>query len=206
MNRFFFGAAIAALSISIPVAADAQRNRNNDNAAAAPVILIVDTEKVLTECNACRAATTQLEQQGQQLQQRVQQLRAPLQTESQSIQTALNALSGRQPDAALQARITAFQNKENAANQELNGRQQTLRSIQVHVSQQLGDALGPILEQMRAQRNALVVMGKNATLASATNIEITNEVLTALNASTPSVQVTPMPQQPQQPASQPQGR
>jgi outer membrane protein len=206
MNRFFFGAALAALSLSIPAAADAQRNRNNNVAVAAPVILIVDTEKVLTDCNACRAATSQLETQGQQLQQRAQQLRAPLQSEGQGIQTALNALNGRQPDAALQARITAYQNKENAANQELQGRQNTLRSIQVHVSQQLGDALGPIIERMRNERGALVVLGKNATLAAATNIEITNEVLAALNTAAPSVQVTPMPQQPQQPAAQPQGR
>src|SRR4051812_16782386 len=99
MNKFFFGAALAALSLSIPAAADAQRNRNNNNAAvAAPVILIVDTEKVLTDCNACRTATGTLEQQGQQLQQRAQQLRGPLQAEGQSIQTALNALNGRQPD------------------------------------------------------------------------------------------------------------
>lgn len=205
MNRFALGAALAALSLAVPGAADAQRNRNNDNAV--PAILVVDTEKLLEECNACRAAATQLEQQAQQFQQMAQQLGAPLQQERQAIQTALNALNGRAPDAAMTARMNAFQTRENNANQTLQARQQVLRSTQAHISQQLENAVTPIVEQVRNQHNALVVVSKNATLARSGAIDVTAEVMTALNAALPSLSVTPLPQQPQQqPAAQPPGR
>ena len=49
----------------------------------------------------------------------------PLQTEAQSIQTAIDALNGKQPDAALQARVKAFQTKQaDGAAQELAAREQ----------------------------------------------------------------------------------
>ena len=61
-----------------------------------------------------------------QLQTRAQQLGQPLQTEGESIQTAVRALNGKAPDAALQARITALQTKQNSASQEIQREEQTL--------------------------------------------------------------------------------
>ena len=93
--------AIAALAAAVlPQAALAQN-------VPAPVIIVVDSNKAGTECNACKTALTQLQQQGQSLQTLRQQQSTPLQTEQQQLQTAIDALKGKQPDAALQARITA---------------------------------------------------------------------------------------------------
>jgi Skp family chaperone for outer membrane proteins len=202
MKKFAFGAAIAALTVALPGTAQAQRNN-------APAILVVDTERVFSECTACRAANTTLGQQVQQAQQLAQQLAAPLQTEGQQIETAVRALNGRQPDAALQTRITTFQNRQNQANQQLGQREQTIRSTQAHVNQQIGTRVGPIVEQIRNTRGAIVVLPRSSTLANLDSIDVTNEVLTQLNQQLPSVSVTPLPQQ-QQPAPaqqpQPQGR
>ena len=207
MKNLLIGAAVA-LSLAAPAAAVAQRG------GSAPVVLIVDTDRVFNECTACRAASTQLQQQAQQYNQRAQQLQQPLQTEGQAIETALRALNGRQPDAALQQRITAFRQREASAEQELGTRQQTIRSMQAHVQQQIGVRLIPIVEQIRAARGATIVVSRNSTLAHNNANEITNEVLTALNQQLPSVSVTPLPQQqpaqpqqqPQQPQQRPQGR
>jgi len=51
-------------------------------------------------------------------------------------------------------------------------------------------------------RGANIAMDKSASISSAPALDITNEVLTQLNARLPSVNVTPLPQQaqPQQPA------
>ena len=51
---------------------------------------------------------------------------------------------------------------------------------------------------------AALVVDKGATLASASNIDVTNDVLAALNQQLPSVSVTPLPQPPA--AARPQGR
>jgi Skp family chaperone for outer membrane proteins len=208
MKKFALGAAVAALSLGMPGAALAQRNNS------APSILIVDTERVLTECTACRAAATNLQQQIQQMQQFAQGLAQPLQTEGQGIETAVRALNGKQPDSALQQRVNSFQTRQNQANQQIQQRENTIRSTQAHVNQQIGQRLGPILEQIRGQRRATIVLSKNSTLANDNAVDVTNDVLAQLNQQLPSVNVTPLPQQAppagqpgqQQPQPQPQGR
>jgi len=197
MTKLFFGAALAALAIGLPAAAPAQR-------LSPAVVAVVDVARVSTECTACRAAAQQLQTQVQQLQQRAQQLRQPLQTEGQSLETALRALNGKQPDAALQQRITAFQTKENTANQELAQAQQRLQSTQANVNRQIGERLRPILNTVLQQRGATVILDKGGTLAAAANVDVTNDVLAQLNQQLPSVSVTPLPQQPAQ--QQPTGR
>jgi Skp family chaperone for outer membrane proteins len=194
-------AAMAALTLLAPAAASAQR-------LSPAVVAVVDTDRILRECTACRAAQTQLQTQLTTLQQRQQQLAGPIQTEAQAIQTAVNALQGKQPDAALQTRIQALQTRQNQANQELGRQEQTLRSTQSHVVQQINQRLGPIIQAQLAPTGATLIVDRGSALAVAPSIDITNTVLAALNQQLPSVSVTPLPQQ-QQPAQQqqqPQGR
>lgn len=194
-------AAMAALVLLAPVAASAQR-------LSPAVVAVVDTDRILRECTACRAAQATLQGQVQQLQTRQQQLAAPLQTEAQSLQTAVGALQGKQPDAALQARIQSLQTRQQSANQELGRQEQTLRSTQQHVVQQINTRLGPIINGQLATTGATIIVDRGAALAVAPAIDITNAVLAQLNQQLPSVSVTPLPQQPaQQPnQQQPQSR
>jgi Skp family chaperone for outer membrane proteins len=196
MNKPLLGAAAVALAITFSSAASGQR-------IGGAIIAVVDTGRVGTECNACRAARQQLQTQVQQAQQRMQQLQTPLQTEETSLQTAVRALAGKQPDAALQARIKAFQDKQNSAAQEMANRQRTLQLTEAHVEKQINDRLGPIVNTVMNSRGANIVLPKGATLASAPALDITNDVLAQLNQQLPSVSVTPLPQAQQQ---QPQGR
>ena len=185
MTKHLSAAALAA-ALLLPAVAAAQ---------APGAILIVDTDRILTECTACRAASAQLTTQVQQAQQRQQTLQAQLQSQGQALQASVNALQGKQPDAALQARITAFQQQRDNAAQELQGTEERIRSTQQNVQRQIYARLGPIIAGVQRQRNASIVLAKNATLASADPIEVTNDVLTQLNAQLPSVSVTPLPAQ-----------
>ena len=167
-------------------------------------VLVVDTERVLSECTACKAATTQLQTQANQLRQRVQQLETQLKPEADALQKAGAALNGKAPDAALQARAAAFQTKQQQAQTELANRERTLQSTQANVQQQLATRLVLIAEQVRARREGGVVIAKGSLMAADPASDITGEVLAALNQQLPSVSVTPLPQAQQQ--SQPQGR
>lgn len=173
--------------------------------AQAQSILVVDTDRILVECAACRTATTTLQQQEQQLRQRATQLDTGLKPEAESLEKAVQALGGRQPDAALQARVTAYRTRQQQAQTELEGRQSQLQSTVAHVRQQVGARAAQITEQVRARRQAAVVLAKSGVIASNTSIDITAEVLTALNQQLPAVSVTPLPQQQQQ-QNRPQGR
>jgi len=194
MNRFAFGSALAVLALAMPATAFAQRTPGAQ-------IVVVDTDRVYRECTACRAAQTQLQGQITALQQRTQQLGQPLETEIKSLQQAAQAARAQTgaartaAESALQQRATALQGRQASASQELQGREQTLRSTQSHVVQQINVQLNPIINQVMTQRGANIALDTNATLARAAALDVTNDVLTALNQRLPSVSVTPLPQQ-----------
>lgn len=189
------------LALSLAIAVSALALGGPAEAQQRPAILVVDTDRVLNECTACKAAASQLNSQVQQGRQRAQQLEASLKPEAESLEKAVQALGGKQPDAALQARIAAFRNKQQQGSTELSNKENSIQSSQAHVQQQLGQKIVQIVEQSRARRQASIVVSKASTLASDGTIDITGEVLAALNQQLPAVSVTPMPQQ-----AKPQGR
>jgi outer membrane protein len=196
MTKFVFGAALAALAIAAPAAA--QRG------AAASPILVVDTDRILATCTACVAANAQLQTLVTNGNARAQQLRTPLDQEAQSIETAAAGLQNMpagaaktQQETALRNRYTALQTRQNTANQELQRLEQNIQSTRANVGRQLGEKLTQIASGIMTQRGAITVFSKNATLANADSIDITNEVLAALNQQLPAVSVTPLPQQQQ---------
>lgn len=189
-NKLFF-AALAATAL-VPAAAQAQR-------APAAVVVVVDTDRIANECTACRSAASQLQTQTNNLRNRATTLQNQLQTEGKPIQTAYEALKGKQPDAALQARITAFQTKERNAQQELATAQRNLQSTQAHVSQQISARLQTIIASVAQQRGANVAFEKANTAWAGPAVDITNDVLAQLNQQLPAVSVTPLPQTQQQP-------
>jgi Skp family chaperone for outer membrane proteins len=191
MKKLALLLAVAVSALTFSGAAEAQQR---------PAVLIVDTDRILNECTACKAAATQLQSQLQAGRTRAQQLEASLKPEAEALQKAVQAANGK-PDAALQARINAYRTKEQQGQAELASRENSLQSTQSHVQQQIGSRLVQIVEQSRARRQASIVVAKGNTLASDSTIDITGEVLTALNQQLPAVSVTPLPQQ-----ARPQGR
>ena len=192
MKRLIISASIAASAI-LPSTAQAQ-------AIPGAVIAVVDLERVQSECTACKGAAAALQSQVSAIKAREQALSTPLQTEGQSIQTAINALNGKEPDAALQARIKAFDAKRQEGAQEIQSRTQQLQRNQAYVAQQIQTKLNPIYSQVMQRRGANVLVEQGATLASASALDVTNDVLAALNTALPSVNTTAPAQQ------APQGR
>lgn len=169
-------------------------------------VLIVDVDRILVDCTACKAASSQLQTQVNQLRQRQQQLETQLKPEAEALQKAGAALNGKPADAALQSRAQAFRTKQQQAQTELQNRERALESTQAHVQQQLGARIVQIAEQSRARRQAAAVLSKSTLMAADPSADITSEVLAALNSQLPAVSVTPLPQAAQQQQRQPQGR
>jgi outer membrane protein len=188
----------AALIATAALAAPAMAQR-----APAAVVVVVDTDRIYRDCNACRTAQTQLQSQVTTLRTRQQTLETQLRPEGQAIQTAVTALAGKQPDTALQNRVKAFQQRQDQANQELSKGQQNIQSIQANVVRQINERLQPVINQVMTQKGANVAVDVGSTLAHSQATDVTNEVLAALNTALPSVSLTPLPQQQQQ---NPQGR
>ena len=172
--------------------------------APAAVVVVVDTNRIYRECNACRTAQSQLQSQVQALRTRQTTLEGQLRPEGQAIQQAVTALAGKQPDAALQNRAKAFQQRQDQANQELARSQQNLQSIQANVLRQINEKLQPAINTVMTQKGANLAVDVDATLAHGTAVNVTNDVLAALNQQLPSISATPLPQQ--QTQQTPQGR
>lgn len=193
MKKILVSAAFAAAMVA-PSAAIAQ-------SVPAATIIVVDLDKVTTDCNACKTARAALQSQANAIQAREKALTGPLQTEGQAIQKAIDALQGKEPDAALKARVTAFNNKRQQGATELQRQQEQFQRNTNHISQQIRTRLGPIYQQVMTRRSANIMLEVGNTLAAGAALDVTNEVLSALNAALPSVQ-TVAPAQ----AQTPQGR
>ena len=202
MNKAIYGAAAAALALALPAVAQAQ-------ALPPAVVAVVDTDRIAAQCTVCAAAQQQLQAQLTQLQQRATQLSQPLQTEEQALSTAVGALRGAQPDAALTTRIQTFQTNQQNAQREVGTRQEQLQRNAAFVRQQIGQRVAPAIQQVMQQRGATVAIDRGATLAINPSVDITDAVLAVVNQNTAAINVNaPPPQQapaqPQQP--RPQGR
>jgi len=191
MHKILISAAAAALAIGLPATAHAQQAN----------ILVVDSDRLMSDCTACKAASTQLQSRQAALRTRAQTLQTQLEAEGKPIQAAVDALNGKDPDAALQAKITAFKTKRRNSSQELQTSTNSLQSTVAHVQQQIGQKIVALVEATRARRGAAIILSKNSTIANDNAIDVTTEVMTALNAQLPAVSITPMPQ-----SAAPQGR
>jgi Skp family chaperone for outer membrane proteins len=187
----------AAAALAIPAAASAQR-------APAAVIILVDTSKVYNDCNACKTAQAQFQAQATAAQNRQKTLAGQIQPEHEAIQKAIDALGGKQPDAALRTRIEAYQKKSEDAQREMAAAEQNLQSIRANIIRQIDAKFGPAVSQVMTQQGANIALDMDGTIAHGAGTDATAAVLAALNASLSSISVTPLPQQPAQ--QQPQGR
>ena len=156
---------------------------------------------------SCRTATAALRSQATGLQSRQQALVTPLQTEQKSIQTAIDALpQGKDPDAALKQRAAAFQTKYQQAQEEVARSEQQIQRNQAYINQQVRDKLGPIYQQVMQRRGANIMVETGTTLATSTAVDVTNDVLAALNTAMPTIQTTAPAAQAAPKQAQPQGR
>ena len=195
MLKIAISAALAAATL-VPAAAIAQN-------VPPAVIAVVDLERVQAECTACKSARAALQTQANAIKARETALTTPLQTEGKAIQAAIDALKGAEPDAALQARVKAFETKRQQGAQELANRGQAFQRNQAYVAQQIQTKLGPIYQQVMTRRGANVMVEIGTTLASGQSLDVTSDVLAALNTALPTVATT-APAAPAQ--QQPQGR
>lgn len=182
MTKTIFAAALAAAML-VPTAAQAQ-------AIPGAVVAVADVDRVTAECNACKTAIAALRSQATALQAREKALADPLAAEQKSIQTAIDALAGKEPDAALETRMRSWQTRQQQAAQELQRSQQQLQRNQAYIQQQVAAKLGPIYQQVMQRRGANILVDSNVTLATANSIDVTNDVLSALNAALPTIATT----------------
>jgi outer membrane protein len=187
MNKLLLSSAVAGLALATPMAASAQ-------AIPGAIVAVVDRDRIATSCTQCAAAAAQIQTQIQQYQAREAQLSAPLQTESQAIQTAINALpAGGQPDPALRTRIQTFQSNQQAAERELSQRQETIGRNRQFLVQQIVQRMDPLVGQVTRERGANLAVDVASTIAHNPALDVTDAVLALMNQNAAAFSVTAPP-------------
>ena len=194
MTKFILPALVAAVAV-LPATASAQ-------ALPAAIVGVVDVQRATSDCNACKTALNQLETQVNSFRALQTSLETSIRAEQTSLQTAVTALNGKQPDAALTARITAYQRKEASAQQQLTARDQAFQRNRSYVLQQIGEKLNPVLTSVQSRRGITVLLDAANVLRVAPAIDVTNDVIAGLNASLTTVGTTA----PAQAQTAPKGR
>jgi Skp family chaperone for outer membrane proteins len=176
-------ASLAASLVALPTVGSAQ-------ALSAPVIAVVDVQRATSQCTACKTALSQLEGQVNSLKALQTSLEGPLRTEATALQTAATALNGKAPDAALQARATAFERKQADAQRQLAAREQTFQRNRAYVLQQISEKLNPALTSVMTKRGANIMVDAANVIRVGPGVDVTADVIAALNASLTAIGTT----------------
>ncbi|MCY7397647.1 MAG: OmpH family outer membrane protein, partial [Sphingomonas bacterium] len=105
-------------------------------------------------------------------------------------QAAGQALNGRSPDAALQARATAFQKKQSDAQTQLAAREAGFQRNRAYVLQQINTKLEPAVASVFTRRGASVMLDASQVIRSAPGLDVTTDVIAALNAGLTTISTT----------------
>lgn len=175
--------AAATAAVVLPQTASAQ-------ALPAAVIAVADINRASAQCNACRTAVATLEGQVNSLKALQTSLGTSLQTEATSIQAAVTALNGKQPDAALTARAKAFEQKQASAQSQLQARDAAFQRNKSYVFKQIGEKLDPVLTSVMAKRGATMIVDSNNALRFSPSVDVTNDVIAGLNVSLTTIGTT----------------
>ena len=133
----------------------------------AAIVAVVDIEKVTSgvQClqDRCGPRCSARQRAAETAQ---KALATPLQTEQKSIQAAVDALKGKEPDAALQARVKSFQTRAAAgAAGTASAAGSSSSATRPTSSKQISDKLGPIYQQVMQRRGANLMVEVGTTLA-----------------------------------------
>ncbi|MDB5684608.1 MAG: outer rane family protein [Sphingomonas bacterium] len=182
------GLALTIAAASVPSAVFAQ--------AAAPT-LTVDVQRLFADSAAAKSAQAQIKTKYEG------NLNAAV-TSYNTATTTLNtqveaARKVQKPDGTVppanQKAVGDAQNAYNAAGERLEGMQQEVNAVSRYVQSQILRGAGPVIEQVRNERRASMVLPKGSVLASDPAGDVTSVVIQRLDQSLKTVSIT-LPQQP----------
>lgn len=163
-------------------------------AQAASPIIIVDMDRVGAESAAGKSGQTQLQTKLTGLQSRAKTLGDQFRKEEEDL---IKARQGNTiAPAAFEAKVKDIQARQGTAQNELRGREQDFQRSQAYVRQQIFNAVTPIVQAIMREKNAQIVLARDAAMAYVPALDVTNDVIARLNKSLPAVNANPPAQAP----------
>jgi outer membrane protein len=169
-----------------PGTAAAQAKAQATAKAPSAVILFVDRTAVLRRSAVGKSVAAQVEELARRMESEFGPENQKLQADMQALQKdapAMTPETRQETIRQLEARREAFQKK-------VQERQAAIQAGQNAVRTQIEKALGPILEKIMAERGANVLLDRGAVVLGSGDLDVTDLVITRLDAALPSAKVT----------------
>lgn len=155
---------------------------------------VVDLERAVGTSNAARAASTQIQTtykaQIDSFTARRTAIDADLKAKGTALETGLKAAGGKSTPA-LQTQYEAFQKAQQDGQAELQRLSQPIQLANSYVQEQIGAKLSDALKAAMTKAKVDLVLAPDATVSYQPAVDLTDEVVTELNALVPSVGITP---------------
>lgn len=152
-------------------------------------IAVLDLPIILRDSTAAQAVRNQIETQRQRFQQELATQEQALQAEGQALEAQRATMSAEQ----IQQKQQEIGQRVQQLRQQSELRRQQLEDAFNQAMGQVRDSVIQILTEIAQSRGYTLVLNKSTVLLSASEFDITSEVLTQLNQRLPSVQVPAIP-------------
>jgi len=205
MTKFFVAVSALALAPAAP--------------ALAQTVAYTDVQQVLGTSAAAKLADQQMrvtfKAQYDQVESRSRVLQAELNAMIVKVQADQKANAN---DPSLQTQVKAIQEKQRAAQEELGRLSDPIERVNAYVLEQIDAKLDAAVTAAMAKKKVALLLQRGAVIKNTPGTDLTQDIVTELNALVPSVSITPPANwQPGQnrpgaqqgasaPAQQPQGR
>ncbi len=152
----------------------------------APRVIVIDRNALLSVSSAGLAMLADVEALSGAADREFQAQANNLQEELIALQQELAILA---PDIRNQ-RQQEFQNRQTAMQNRIQDRQTQIQNGFAIAGQQLDQALAPILQAIMAERNANLLLDRNAVILATIDVDVTPTAIERLNAILPTLDVT----------------
>jgi len=184
MKKSVLSLLIALLLVAQPSVAQ-EAAKPADGALVAPVVAVVDIQKVLRECNASKAVREQLQAKRDGYQKEILEREKALHDEQQALKKAQSTLT----EAQFTEKRKAFEAKVKKVQESVQNRARTLDTAMNDALNQIKQTAGQIVSDAAAARKANLVLDKGQVVVVESSLDLTKEVMEKMNAKLPKVDV-----------------
>lgn len=160
-------------------------------AAQAQTVLFVDVNRVLEESSVGRSVESQLTTIAQTIQGELQPTASSLAQEQQQLLAEASALTPEaiQQNTALTARIQEYETRTQSFQIQQAQAQADLQATQQAALQTIFEAMGPVMDALRAERSAAAVLNTSSAVSIDPSLDITADAIARLDQTLPNTTV-----------------
>lgn len=152
------------------------------------VVLVVSMETLFTQSKAAQSLRTQVQAEGKKLQDKDKSVKNSLEADMKKLSEQRSLLT--QED--VQKKFQAIQEREAKHEQEMRTKAQAIQLGGEKARGEIAEALGPIFADVMKAKGGSIMLDRAAVVAGGVDLDVTAEVLKAIDAKMTTVKFTPI--------------